>query len=66
MCKIIWASITNPNTCHKAHIHRVVLSARAPVAQLAVAVAPPALDAAPAYYHACVALAQGDGEGSVT
>ncbi len=49
----------------KAHIHRAVLSARAPDAQLTVVVVAPALEATRSHYHARVVLAQGDGNGGV-
>jgi hypothetical protein len=66
-CKILLIQAPHTSSQHtsKAHIRRVVLSARVPVAQLAVAVVAPALDTAPAHYHARVVLPQGNGDSRV-
>jgi hypothetical protein len=50
-------------TCPQGHVHRPKLIRRAPDAQLAVAVAAPALDGAPGHERARVLSSQDDGGG---
>ena len=66
-CKILLIQVPHTSSQHtfEAHIRRVVLCARAPVAKLAVAIVAPALDTAPAHYHARVVVTQGNGDGRV-